>query len=364
MPVYLNEKTKKYYVSIRYVDWQGIRRRKKKEGFSLAREAKAYEADFLSKMTADCNIKFSALCEYYLEDFKNRHKLTTYKVKESCINTHFIDAFGNLPLNAITSLTVRKWQNIIMNKDYSKTYQRKINSELSAIFNYACKYYKLATNPVREAGTIGKKNAEGIDFWTVDEFKTFITTLSESKTDFARVADNQVLETVFTLLFYTGIRLGELLALTIADFAAPNNGSYATVSITKSYASVDGKDYIQEPKTPKSKRSITIPVKVWCKIQEHISRMVDPAPQDRLFFMLSKHNLGRALKAIAAEAGVKAIRVHDLRHSHASLLINMDINILAISERLGHEDIQTTLNIYGHLYPSKAEQIADKLEKI
>ena len=78
-------------------------------------------------------------------------------------------------------------------------------------------------------------NAEGIDFWTVDEFKTFITTLSESKTDFARVADNQVLETVFTLLFYTGIRLGELLALTIADFAAPNNGSYATVSITKSY---------------------------------------------------------------------------------------------------------------------------------
>lgn len=65
-----------------------------------------------------------------------------------------------------------------------------------------------------------------------------------------------------------------------------------------------------------------------------------------------------------SQAGVKAIRVHDLRHSHASLLINMDINILTISERLGHEDIQTTLNIYGHLYPSKAEQIADTLEKI
>ena len=363
MPVYLNEKTKKYYASFYYVDWTGTRRKKKKEGFNLSREAKAFEADFLSKMAADCNIKFSALCEYYLEDFKNRHKITTYNVKKSCINTHFIDTFGNMPINAITPLAVRKWQNQIISKDFSKTYQRKINAELSAVFNYACKYYKLASNPVREAGTIGKKNAEGIEFWTVDEFKTFITTLKESKTTFARVADNQVLETVFTLLFYTGMRLGELLALTLADFSAPH-GSVATVSINKSYAYVDGKEYIQEPKTPKSKRSITIPAKVWNIVHTHMERLIDPTSQDRLFFMINKHNLGRALKSIAAEAGVKPIRVHDLRHSHASLLINMDINILAVSERLGHEDIQTTLNIYGHLYPSKAEQIADKLEKI
>ena len=364
MPVYLNEKTKKYYASFYYVDWTGTRLKKKKEGFNLAREAKAYEADFLSRMAADCNIKFSALCEYYLEDFKNRHKITTYKVKKSCINAHFIDTFGNMPINAISPLTVRKWQNNIISKDFSKTYQRKINAELSAVFNYACKYYKLASNPVREAGTIGKKNAEGIDFWTIDEFKTFITTLKESNTIFARVADNQVLETVFTLLFYTGMRIGELLALTLADFSAPCNGSVATVSINKSYAYVYGKEYIQEPKTPKSKRSITIPSKVWNIVCAYIERLIDPKSQDRLFFMINKYNLGRALKSIAAEAGVKPIRVHDLRHSHASLLINMDINILAISERLGHEDIQTTLNIYGHLYPSKAEQIADKLEKI
>lgn len=364
MTIYQNPKTKKYYCIFRYVDWQGKRKQKKKEGFKLAREAKAYEIEFLSKNAADCTMKFKSLCELYLEDFKSRHKLTTYKTKESCVNTHLKDAFGELPLNEITVLSVRSWQNKILESEYADTYKRYLNSQLSALFNFAVKYYGLKTNPVRDAGTIGKKNADDIDFWTIGEFKTFIKTLTESKTDYCRIADNETLITVFTLLFYTGLRLGEMLALTIDDFKPPTKSTSAIVNINKNYAFVDGQEIIQEPKTNKSRRSITLPEKVWKKVCSHVDRLNEPTQNDRLFYMFSKSNLSRALKAVAAAAKVKPIRLHDLRHSHASMLIDMDINILAISERLGHEDIQTTLNIYGHLYPSKVEQIAEKLNVI
>ncbi len=80
--------------------------------------------------------------------------------------------------------------------------------------------------------------------------------------------------------------------------------------------------------------------------------------------MLNKYSLGKALKRAAAAAGVKTIRVHDLRHSHASLLIELGFSPLLISERLGHENIETTLQIYSHLYPNKAAEVSDKLNQL
>ena len=162
----------------------------------------------------------------------------------------------------------------------------------------------------------------------------------------------------FTTLFFTGLRLGELLALTPADC----NFQAHTLRINKNYVQVTGAKIIQTPKTSKSNRTISIPLFL-CKIlQTHINRLY--SPDQRIFFNLNKSSLTRKLKATAKETGVKVIRLHDLRHSHASLLIEMGFSPLVIADRLGHEKITTTLQIYSHLYPNKQAEVAEKLDTV
>ena len=97
--------------------------------------------------------------------------------------------------------------------------------------------------------------------------------------------------------------------------------------------------------------------------QSQIETIYGYKPNERLF-PTTKSSLYRAMKKYSELAGVKKIRIHDLRHSHASLLIEKGVPPLAISERLGHEDIQTTLNTYSHLYPNKQNEIADMLSSL
>ena len=347
MPTYYNEKTKKYYCKFYYTDWQGIRRQKKKEGFTLARDAKAYEQDFLNKAAGDCSMKFSALYENYIEDYKARRKPTSVYCREYAFKKHFLPVFGNMPLTAITPVTIRKWQNDIINAGYSATYQHALNAYLSAAFNYAVKYYSLKENPVKQAGTIGKSHAGERQFWTKQEFKQFLVTV-ENKPE-ARMA--------FLLLYWTGMRIGELLALTYNDIDLEKR----TISINKSYQRLDGRDIITPPKTPKSKRIVTIPPFLAEELREYMFRLYGIMADERMFrFTKSymEHEIIRGIKA----SGVKRIRLHDLRHSHASLLVEMGFTPLAIADRLGHEKIETTLNTYSHLYPNKQGELADKLE--
>lgn len=154
------------------------------------------------------------------------------------------------------------------------------------------------------------------------------------------------------------MREGELLALTPADIDFKNK----TVRINKSFAHQHGQDIIQTPKTPKSNRTINIPDSLCEILKKHISHLY--SSNQRIFFDLNKHTLSRHLKTAAAVAGVKPIRIHDLRHSHAALLIEMGFSPLIIQERLGHEDIKTTLGTYGHLYPSKGNEVAQELNEM
>lgn len=350
MPVYYNEKTKKYYCAFYYTDWQGIRRKKKKEGFSLSREAKAFEQDFLNKAAGDCSMKFSDLCAYYLEDCSKRQKPTTTASKKYIFSNQFLPVFGDMPLNDITPVVIRKWQNDMLNSDagYSPTYLHMLNNVLSAVFNYAVKYYKLSTNPVKLAGKIGELRAHRLDFWTVEEFNSFIA-----------VVDDPLYKTAFFTLFYTGCRAGELLALSVDDY----NANDKTLNINKNLAVIGGQEYITTPKTKKSKRVIQLPDKLCSMLNLYIKTLYEPSTSERLFPTLNKFNLRRQLENGIKKAGVKRIRLHDFRHSHASLLIELNFPPLAISERLGHEDIKTTLQIYAHLYPNKGNEIAQQLNK-
>lgn len=231
--------------------------------------------------------------------------------------------------------------------DDKPTYLRTLNSQLSAIFNFAVKYYGLSSNPVQKSGTIGKKNSGLEQIWTADEFKFFIDAVS----------DKLQSKVIFNLLYWTGMRSGEMLALTLNDFDFEER----TVSITKNYARIDGEDLFLDPKTPKSNRKITLPQFVCDMVKDYADRLYGYDPSDRLF-EVTKHYLKHEMERGCKKTGLREIRVHDLRHSHASLLIELGFAPLLISERLGHESVTTTLEIYSHLYPTKHGEVADRLE--
>ena len=158
------------------------------------------------------------------------------------------------------------------------------------------------------------------------------------------------------MLYWCGIRLGELLALTKEDFDF-NKG---TVSITKSYQYLNGKDVITEPKTPKSIRVISMPDFLCEEMKEYIDSLYGTENSSRIF-EISKSYLHHEMDRGCKEQKLKRIRIHDLRHSHVSLLIEMGFSAVAIADRMGHESIDITYR-YAHLFPTKQNEIADKLD--
>ena len=196
---------------------------------------------------------------------------------------------------------------------------------------------------------MSKKRADGIEFWVTDEFKEFMK----------YVSDKPISEVMFNILFWTGARSGEVLALTLNDFDLENK----TMSISKNYARVNSQEMIMKPKTPKSNRVITIPDFLNEMVKDYAKRLYDYDPSQRLF-PNTKSYLTHEMIRGTAKAGIKKIRVHDLRHSHASLLIEMGFSPILISERLGHENIKTTLQTYSHLYPNRQTEVAQKLQEL
>ena len=353
MPVFKDTERNTFYVKCYYTDYTGTRKQKFKRGFKLQREAKEWEHNFLKTQQADLTMTFENFVKIYNEDMKHRIREHTYTQKQYVINKKLLPFFGKLPLSEITPATVRKWQNELMayrddaGQPYSETYLRTINNQLAAIMNYAVRYYNLPDNPCRKAGSIGKGHAEEMNFWTTEEFKAFLE----------RVSDKPQARAGFLTLYYTGIRIGELLALEYADIDFID----CKLTISKSFQRIGGKDVITPPKTPKSKRTISVPAFLRDELKTYTDMLYGLHKHDRIFPCTKsffEHEMVRGV----ANSSVKKIRLHDLRHSHASLLIELGFSPLAIADRLGHEKVETTLNTYSHLFPHKRDEIADKLQ--
>lgn len=180
---------------------------------------------------------------------------------------------------------------------------------------------------------------------------------AEEYLKFAEVMmDKPIAYYAFEVLYWCGIREGELLALTPADF----DFTKGTVSITKSYQRINGRDIITPPKTEKSNRIIKMPKFLCEEMQDYLKSLYGIEPDERIF-PITKNYLHREMDRGSAQAGVKRIRIHDLRHSHVSLLIEMGFSAVAIADRVGHESIDITFN-YAHLFPSRQTEMADKLD--
>lgn len=342
-----DKKTGKWLIQYRYTDWQGKRRKSTKRGFASKREAEEWLRNFLITKKADFDMKFEDFWKMYCADMETRLREHTMRTKKYIVELKILPYFGNKRVNDITAADIRQWQNELIKMGYSPTYLKTINNQLSAIFNYAVRYYDLKSNPCAKAGSMGKSKAEEMDFWTVEEFRKFIDSVMNKRLSYM----------AFMTLYWTGMRLGELLALNPKDVDLEKR----TISITKSYQRLGKNDVITPPKTPKSKRVITIPEFLAADIKDYMDSLYDLQEDDRLF-PITKYYLEHEMQRGIKESGVKRIRVHDLRHSHASMLIELGFSPLEIANRLGHEKVETTLNTYAHLYPNKQTKLAERLD--
>ena len=354
MAAFKDKKNGTWYVQFRYVDWEGERQQKLKRGFATKREALDWEREFLMQKKADPNMTFESFFEMYKKDVQPRLKENTWLSKESVISKKILPYFAKRKLCDITAKDVIDWQNEIRlltdskGNRYSPTYLKTVHNQLSALFNHAVKYYGLTSNPAAKAGNMGKEERREMTFWTSEEYHKFSEAIMDKPLPFY----------AFEMLYWCGIREGELLALTPADF----DFEKMTVSITKSYQRIDGRDIITDPKTPKSVRTIKMPDFLSDEIQDFIGQIYGIKPNDRLF-PITKHYLKHEMERGSKAAGVKRIRIHDIRHSAISLLIEMGFSAVAIADRVGHESIDITYR-YAHLFPSTQNEMADKLSNI
>jgi len=338
----------RWYTSFYYKDNFGVTHRKKKEGFRTRREAKAYEESFIEQHSGNCDMTFEALYELYIKSSETRLKESTIIKKKLIFRDKILPTFGQLRVSSITPLMIHDWQNTMMQSDYSKTYLRTINNDLAAVFKYAEQYYGLEHNPCRNEPRMGKRDAKTMQFWTLEQYKKAIAAVSDRE-----------LHAIYQTLFWTGMRRGECLALTVGDI----DFTKKTISITKTRDRRNGKDIITTPKTEKSIRTVTMPEQLCTELQEYIKLLYEPDAKDLLFHR-SPGNVSTSLGKAAERAGVPRIRVHDLRHSHASMLVEMGFTPLLIAERLGHDSVDTTLRIYSHLYPNKQADVAAQLSSL
>lgn len=347
MPVYKDEQRGTWYFKCNYRDWQGEIKTKMKRGFATKKEAQKCEREFIEMQSGNMNMKLANFVEVYFNDKGTRLKERSIMTKRTLIETKIIPYFGEKPMNEITAVDIIKWQNMLMNQEYSPTYLRMIQNQLTALFNHAERFYDLRDNPCKKVDKMGRSNARELNFWTKDEYEVFIKGFG---------AEDEMYRIIFQMLFWLGCRVGEVLALTASDIDLEKG----TVSVSKTYFRRNKTDYITSPKTESSNRKITIPKFLKGEIKEYLDRQYELAPEDRIF-PITDRAVQKKMKQKTEETKLKPIRVHDLRHSHIALLIEKGLQPLIIAQRVGHDSVNTTMNIYGHLYPNKQKEVADLL---
>ena len=354
MPVYKdNNKKCSWFVSCYYTDYQGYRKQKLKRGFKTKRDAQAWERDFLDNLSSEPTMLFKNLVKLYLDDCSSRLKVRTYETMNIVLRTHILPYFGNMQLNKITSANIRDWQNnfkynATTNKELSTSYKNYVYVTLSTVFNFACKYHNLSVNPCSKVSKLKNTDIKKMQFYTLDQYRLFRACIPDIK-----------YKTVFDILFYCGLRIGELLALTFKDIDLENK----TIDINKTLSMLYKKEIVTSPKTLSSIRVVALPEFLIDELKEYMIHCYDKDDNTRIFNM-SLATIRIYTNRYSEAANLPHIRIHDFRHSHVALLVELGENPLLIANRLGHSDIKMTLNTYAHLYPNKQRELAGKLDNL
>ena len=346
MPIYKDEKRGTWYCKFYYTDYTGTKKQKCKRGFTKKSDAAAYEREFLLNMADSPTIAFKTLYNNYMEWCKPKVKESTLELKKCVLEKHVIPYFGEKSIDKITPLDISKWKNQIKEKGLSDAHVRSLCVHFKAVLGFAVKYKGLHKNPFIEPIKTVKRQQEKIAFYTLSEFNHFISHVSELE-----------YHTIFNLLFYSGIRIGELLALTYNDIDQENHA----ININKTYYVWKNKSS-KKPKTENSNRTVILPEKIFAELIEYTKHIYDLEPDNELFFIPYRY-ISTYKKNLCNKYGLKQIRLHDFRHSHVSLLIEQGVSIMLVADRIG-DSVEVVQKTYAHLYPNKNKTVADQLNEL
>lgn len=276
------------------------------------------------------------------------------KVKGNIFEKHIFPTFRNVLISEITDDDIAEWQakmkNFVMpnGKHFSKSFLRTIQSQFNSIINYANSKGYLHQNPLADIKNMGIKDKR-VEFWSTSEYERFAY--------YAMKYPNYYY--AFEVLYWCGLREGEMLALTLQDIDLEQ----AVIYVNKTYQRFHRQDIISTPKTPSSVRKVSMPAFLCDELKEYIDMLYSPAPDQRIF-TITKSKLTHRFHKLSEEAGLRRITVHGLRHSHVSLLISKKYDIFEVSKRIGHKSIKTTQDIYGHLFDEVQKTIANDLDSL
>lgn len=337
------------------------------------------------------DITFDRLVDEYVDWLKTNRRMTTARNAEKKLRTHVLPYFKGKKVADLSYPMVVKWKAKIAKIKSQKTgepvtlvYKRNLYTAFHGLMAFALKVYGIENNVLNRAGNfIGNPNAkpeeQKLHYWTTDQFSKFSVAMADilidekSKENTAyNPSEAEGIYVLFNILFYAGLRRGEANALQIGDF---HDGEHPYLSVTKSVSmktKVDGYYAITPPKNKQSVRNVPIPQRLAKLIRARINDLKCEKKFDFSYFICggkdpipdtTADNLKNDAEKIA---GLPHIRVHDLRHSYASMLINKGTDIAVISRLMGHGSPAITYNIYSHFYPEtnyKAiEGIDDQLD--
>lgn len=285
----------------------------------------------------------------------NRLKITTINQIKRIFENHILPFFSSKDIYKINELDILNWQQYVISLGYSESFEKNIQSIILGFFNFLERFYGIK-NVVETVGKFKSFNQEQkkeLNTWNVKEYKRFINKV-----------DDKIYHALFNTLFMTGIRKGEALALSFNDI--DRKYIYIRHSLTKDF--IDGERKKTSPKTKKSIRKIRIDRKLSLelkKLQKYYNRLYGYCNKEFYIFGGIKPipctTLDRKKNYYCDIAHVKRIRIHDFRHSHATILYHKKVRLKSIQERLGHADISTTLNTYVHLNNKDEKRVLHKL---
>lgn len=337
--------TRLYYVTFYYHDWTGKNVKKKKSGFKTQAAARQWEIDFRASIAGTSSMLFRDLFKQYMDSKTGTVKPNTIERETTTATLHILPTFGLMAINTITAKTIDNWQQENIKAGYAPSTIRLFRTILSSTFRYAIARGYLLNNPVSLAHSIRDNSLTPSDrarYWTQEQFARFITCGMMPK----YIA-------FFSLLFWTGCRFGEACALRVCDI----NLEEGYIHITRTRSRYKGGYIFQSPKTKNGIRKVSIPTHLAMILADWIKR-TGAKGNDLLFETHEVWATSAYMKKRAQALGIPPIRIHDLRHSHASMLIHLGVPAIAIRDRLGHASIKTTMDIYGHIYKDSGKDIA------
>lgn len=358
-----------YRVRINYTDNLGKPHQVERTAYGLE-EAKQLETALMSeykdKRTA-VKLTVKELCDEYAEYHKHETRRTSHESTMKILRLRVLPYLADYRIDKLTQPVLADWKNKIAAENFVISTKKNAYAKFSALLNYAVKMDYIPKNPLTVLGNFKDpeqidKPAEVLHYYTPEQFLAYITVAHDT----AVTCIDWGYYVFFNIAFYTGARKGEINALKWSDI--DGNIMHIRRSVSQK---IKGGDVETPPKNKSSYRDLQIPEPLMKALKEHKKRQQEGS---RLFSdnyrvcggerPLRDTSIENKNKAFAKAANLPHIRIHDFRHTHASLLVNEGINIQEIARRLGHADVQMTWNTYSHLYPREEERAVEILNKI